>query len=94
MAEAPKATENLQLVRSMPGNLCLATERAPHAPITRRTGKGQPSMANYDPSCPNCHRCSRCNGNGSIDDHNKGRVTCPACNGVGGKPGPGEHRHN
>lgn len=51
-------------------------------------------MPGYDPSCPNCHRCSRCNGNGSIDDHNKGRITCPACNGVGGKRGPGEHRHS
>jgi DnaJ-class molecular chaperone len=57
-------------------------------------------MPGYNPNCPNCHKCPTCRGDGTIDTTksergivHKVRVTCPACDGRGGKPGPGPHNH-
>lgn len=60
-------------------------------------------MPGYDPNCPNCFKCMTCRGDGTVmqtrnvDPKNfkviTERVTCPTCNGVGGKPGAGSHNH-
>lgn len=57
-------------------------------------------MAGYDPNCDNCFKCLYCRGDGTIyetrshdGELSQRRVTCPECNGAGGKPGAGEHDH-
>lgn len=57
-------------------------------------------MPGYNPNCDNCFKCMTCRGDGTIYETRmergiviKERVTCRTCNGVGGKPGAGQHSH-
>jgi hypothetical protein len=62
-------------------------------------------MAGYNPNCDNCFKCGTCRGEGTIMKpvsrrkpdgtyvHERERVTCPTCKGVGGKVGAGSHDH-
>lgn len=60
-------------------------------------------MTGYDPNCNNCFKCLTCKGNGWIEQTRnvdakkfgviKEKVTCPTCNGAGGRLGAGPHNH-